>query len=233
MLVRRGTDGFRCRECRREASRAPPAGQARPGRRRPAGLRALRLRALAGGAALPPRRPGGEVLRARATRGHAIADRRPRGGGASASCSARTVMRRWRPGSRRPIGPTMSTSPRPRTHRSGVAQSAEHSAVNRRVVGSSPTPGAPAPRAGRRRLARGGRSLRLGTAAATRRSRLRRARFTPRTRLRVSGGPRALGARAAARRAPSQSCAGRCAVTRSGAPAPPTLQTRSDGAGRD
>jgi hypothetical protein len=50
------------------------------------------------------------------------------------------------------------------TRRSGVAQSAEHSAVNRRVVGSSPTPGA-SERRPRRRLSRIGAARRVGRGA--------------------------------------------------------------------
>ena len=53
-FVRAGADGFRCALCRTEAvQRAAPRGQARSWSRRRAELRALRVRPLAGGPALP------------------------------------------------------------------------------------------------------------------------------------------------------------------------------------
>ena len=95
---------------------------------------------IAGGPALPSRRSGREIVRALAPGSDALACRCPRRGG-----QVRAALLELPCGSRgrdcrsARVATTMRPGRSPAPH-SGVAQSAEHSAVNRRVVGSSPTP---------------------------------------------------------------------------------------------
>ena len=143
MLIRRGTHGFRCPLCRSEAvtARRRRVKQLLVAEHGGACVRCGYARSVA---ALHFHHvdPATKSF-AVAARGVSPLARRRAGRGREMRPAVRELPRGGRRGSRcRPIPPTMSAAPHAAPPRSGVAQSAEHSAVNRRVVGSSPTPGA-------------------------------------------------------------------------------------------
>ena len=136
------TDARRCERADVVAGDGQVKRISRRGGRR--GLRPLRLRGVRRRPAVPPRRPGREVVHAQpstATRARLPA----RGQEAQVRAAVRELPRSGR-GWSSPTSPKIGRPSRlscvAQARRSGVAQSAEHSTVNRRVVGSSPTPGA-------------------------------------------------------------------------------------------
>ena len=152
----------------RGGERPPSSRQGNPRRRGRRMLRDLRVRRLRRCAAIPPPGPGDEGLRGQPPGGHAVA-RTATLGGAEVRATVRELPRdgRGRSLGLCPLWKTLAGSTTKDTV--GGSSTAEHSAVNRRVVGSNPTPRAPA----RGRPATGGLS-RLRPAAS------RRARETPR-----------------------------------------------------
>ena len=96
-------------------------------------LSALRLRPVCGGTGVPPSRSPPQGVRTCPSR-QLIASSACARRFASAFCCALIATRRWRA--------ARAPSRRSSNGRSGVAQSAEQDAVNVKVVGSSPTPGA-------------------------------------------------------------------------------------------
>ena len=104
-------------------------------------MRAVRVRRVSlGGAALPSpsirrRKPSRSAARESRDRSQRLAWRRP-----SACYCARTATRMVEAGTLVCPSRYCSEAGRSPAPHSGVAQSAEHSAVNRRVVGSNPTP---------------------------------------------------------------------------------------------
>ena len=106
-------------------------------------LRPLRLRPLPGRAAVPSPRPGAEVVRALGAGSHPVAGE-SKGRGSEMRADVRELSRRSRRRGSLPFGSEARADLVSRAVAqytdSGVIQSAECSAVNRVVVGSSPTP---------------------------------------------------------------------------------------------
>jgi hypothetical protein len=143
--------------------------QADPGRGSRRIVHALRLRRVHGCAAVPSRRPRHEVVRLESRGRHAFARPNPRGSAQvrPAVCELPCQGRSWARSTSPKIGRSSRLSCVAQEGAVRGSSMAEHSTVNRRVVGSSPTPGA------RETPVAIGRLARLGTNLGTNRRSVR------------------------------------------------------------